>query len=298
MGLLGRTKDKSEETERELKRRIKENRRVVAKLRPRIRSGRAATAEIEQATAAAAAAVAASRELQRRDRDRAMVARQLIRAGSPVLRLARRLFADEIVGVTLDSSRLTDDEMEEARRLLRLDRLDGKDARSAERLVDVAAGEPGFIKRRRREAEQAAAREREAERLHRAMLPRRRDPEPGSIELPRFLFQWVTNGKDNTFDVTDLGVLAAVMFSFAGETAALFARARFDRADGTPTITVHDAGQRVGLVFGADATGTMNVRVSLHVLARNKWIDMTGKGGTLRIQPGERMRKILADGRS
>jgi hypothetical protein len=161
------------------------------------------------------------------------------------LRFAYGEFPVELKGARLDSRALTDNDRQELRRLAlaRRDGLSDKDRRSLEKLVDKAAEQagngPGFLARRRREIDTAEKQDAETRRLHLATLPRRREPEPGSIEVPRRVFEWVTNGKDDTFDLTDAAVLVGLLFSFANESAALFARCRFDRDDdGTPALTI------------------------------------------------------------
>jgi hypothetical protein len=114
-------------------------------------------------------------------------------------------------GVTLHNANLSDDELSELKRLLRARRGGEWSAEERERyeaLVGQAAGEPGLFTRLRDEIEKEAAMKAEATKLARAFLPKRRDPEPGSIELPSYLFAWLTNGEANSFDLTDLGLLA------------------------------------------------------------------------------------------
>ena len=270
---------------------------------------------LDEGTRAARAAVAAKRELNERRRQRGVAASaQAAAKGRPPsvsLRFVYGLFPVELKGARLDGRGYTDDERRELHRVSRARRdgsLSEKDRRSLEKLVDRAAeaagNGPGFLARRRREIGTAAKQEEEARRLHLSMLPRRRDPEPGSIEVPRLPWEWVTNGKDDTFDLTDLAVLVGLLFSFANESSALFARCRFDRVDdGTPMLTITDAGMGVLLARGADdrrsvGRGRMEVASSLSTLKRNRWIEMQRSGKVLRVRPGERMRKLLGAGRS
>jgi hypothetical protein len=124
------------------------------------------------------------------------------------LTLARQYDPDVLDGVPLDADRLTDDDLAELRRHLRARRegeLSEEGRARVEALVGQAAGDPELYTRRRRELEREDSMRAEATKLARTFLPTRRDPEPGSVELPAFLFSWITNGEADTFDMTDLG---------------------------------------------------------------------------------------------
>lgn len=289
MALLGRNKQAAEPSDRQLRDRVAEAERVVRETHRLARSGRGTGDDFLAGIAATESVRAGRAELLTRHVRRSAASA----AGrSPLAGLAQRHFSDEIAGTALDSRRLTSADVKEAKRLLRLDGLAGRDAKSAEALIDLAAGERGFVKRRRREITQAEERKREAKRLHLSMLPRRRDPEPGSIELPAFLWSWITDGRDDTFDVGDLGLLAGIMFSFANDDPSLFSRGRMEREDRGPSIVVRDAAHAVSLKAGA---GWVNVRGSLERLRVNRWVETEKHGGVLRIRPGERLAKILGD---
>ena len=116
--------------------------------------------------------------------------------------------------------------------------------------------------------------------------------EPGSIELPGFLFDWLTNGQPDTFDVTDLGVLAALVYSFANESAELFPRGRFARDDEGPSLVLSQVGQGPRLVSWADDSGRLRLDSHLVGLKANRWVELHPHRGTYTIRPGERMRKL------
>lgn len=214
----------------------------------------------------------------------------------------------ELEGVIrLDPSAFTRDDRKQLDGLRRVngrgELTDSKqDMRTLERLVDKAAEAaghgPGLIARRRRELAAEAKRTQEAERLHTATLPARRAPEPGSVELPRLLWRWVTDGRHDTFSLNDLGLLAGLLFAFANDSAALFARshARIGRDDTGPVITLRDAAAGVRLGTGVNPSGGLDVRHGLETLHRNRWVTTERNGGTLRIRPGERMRDLYPGG--
>ena len=82
-----------------------------------------------------------------------------------------------------------------------------------------------------------------------------------------------------------------LLYSFANESAALFARGSFHGGD-APAITISDAGQSVRLARGVDAGGCLQVRKSLAALRRNKSVETEHARGTLTVRPGVRMRKL------
>jgi hypothetical protein len=133
----------------------------------------------------------------------------------------------------------------------------------------------------------------EAARLARTFLLRRRDPEPGSIELPSFLFPWLTNGEINSCDLTDLGPLAALVYSFSNESGAVFARGSFVHDEQGPSIVIGKSGTaQPRLLTGADDRPTLHLLDHLSALKRNDWIETANVNGVWTIRPGERMRKL------
>lgn len=87
------------------------------------------------------------------------------------------------------------------------------------------------------------------------------------------------------------GVLA---YSFANESAALFAHARFEGVGSDPRIIVGKGapGGGVRLAYGADDTQRVEVRDSLAKLKANGWVEVEVVRGVTTIRPGERMRKL------
>ena len=310
MALIKRGKKR--DTDEQLRERGRASLAEARRASERIRSGKADASDYLAQRAALESATAARDELDRRQRERgAAVAeeRDLREHGPRVsLSFARNgPLRAELEGVPrLDPSVFTREDREE---LWRLRRANGRgeltddkgDMRSLERLIDraaVAAGHgPGLIARRRRELKQAEKHKREAHRLHLEMLPRRREPEPGSVELPRAVWEALTDGRDDTYELADVAALAVFAFSFANGSSAAFARrnCRFDRDDAGPVLTFRDAAAGMHFAPGVNVSG-VGVYRSLTVLAANKWIVTERESGTLRIRPGDRLRSLFPGG--
>lgn len=271
---------------------------TVHETRSKMRAGTATSADYSEGITSAREAVAARDELGRRAANRAhqsLVHRIGLRRHP--LTLARDLDPNVLDGVPLNPDLLSDGELGELRSLLRQRRereITDDGLTRFEELVGKAAGEPGLYQRRRAEIERSRTMKAEATKLARAFLPtRRHDPEPGSIELPSFLFAWVTNGLDDSFDIADLGMLAALVYSFANESGDLWARGSFVHDELGPSIVIGKSGTaHPRLTRGADDSGHLQVLDHLSCLKRNGWIDTANVRGVWTIRPGERMRKL------
>jgi len=294
------TRDVRDLTDAEL-REVQANARAsVREVNARRRAGTATGRDYREGTEAAREGVAARDELGRRiaESSSRSIVERLTRRASP-LTTAREYDRELLDGVLLDSGKLSDAELSELRTLLKARRdlaragepWPDAERERAEALVGKSAGEPELYARRRDEVRRANEMRAEATKLARAFWPRRRDPEPGSVELPASLFGLLVNGDEDTFDLADLGLLAALAYSFASESAALFVRAEFVHAEG-PSIVCRQSGAGVRLVRGADDTGHIRVDVSLVGLKQLGWVETHRHRGTFTIRPGERMRKL------
>jgi hypothetical protein len=270
---------------------------TVTEVREKVSAGTATRRDYDAGTEAARERGAIRAEQERRAANRTEPQSMFGRIGlrRHPLTLARQYDPDVLDGVALDADRLSDDDLAELRRHLRARRegeLSEEGRARAELLVGQAAGEPELYARRRRELAREESMRAEATTLARTFLPRRRDPEPGSVELPRYLLDWLTNGEPDTFDVTDLGVLAALALSFANEDASVLARADFAHDADGPRIVVRQAGAGARLTRGADDSQHLQLADHLGALKRNGWIETERVRGTYTIRPGERMRKL------
>jgi hypothetical protein len=109
------------------------------------------------------------------------------------------------------------------------------------------------------------------------------------------LFAWLCNGEADTFDLTDLGLLAALVYSFSNESAALFTHGRFVHDEHGPSIVVGKSGTgQPRLMIGADDRPTLHLLDHLSTLKRNGWIETANDSGRWTIRPGKRMRKLWA----
>jgi len=98
-----------------------------------------------------------------------------------------------------------------------------------------------------------------------ASLPKRPVyAEPGSVTVPRFVFSWLKDSRDEAWTVADTGMLVAVLQMFENRTS-LFPNGTFEEEDGEPVLVV-----RCGLVdlrfrngsngTSVDSTGSGYVR--------------------------------------
>ena len=289
-------------SERELRKRLADDVRRVDEIRPKLGTGKATGHEVRELAEAARRARSTHEELRVRRAERASdggALRSAWRWGrrSHPLTQVRELEGRVLDGVTLADANLTDEEVAELRTFLKVrygyDDPTPEQSARYEALVGKAAGEAGVLDRRRDEVTKEDEMRAEATKLARAFLPVRRDPEPGSVELPRFVFDWLTNGEADTFDLTDLGLLAGLVYSFANESGALFVNGGFEVADDGPRIVVGKGGSAgLRLVAGADDTQRVQVRAHLANLRRNGWAEVEVVRGVTTIRPGERMRKL------
>ena len=287
-------------SERELKRQFDADVRRVQELQPKVEAKKATGYESREFAETATRANATLRELRERRAQDALNEggrRHLWKIGrryQPLSR-AREIEGRVLDGVNLDHALLTDDEIADLRPLLKARLGDDETPEQAARFEDLigkAAGEPGLYARRRTEITKEDEMKAEATKLAKVFLPRRREPEPGSIELPAFLLAWCADGQEGSFDLQDLGVLAAVALSFANQSVELLPTARFVLDDDGPKIVISDAGARVRLRYGADDTGHLNFRKSLAALDRNGWTNTTRHRSKLTIRQGKRLKKL------
>lgn len=296
---LRKRKDAAPGTDEAVRAEMAEHLRVVNEVNAKRKAGTANTRDYARGTEAARAVREGQAELEAlrvARADQAARSTSALRGRHPAGSLARSRFQAECAGTRLDFRSFDADDEREARRLLLIEgALSPADEEAAIRLTDRAAGEAGFIARRRRELAAEAKQKAEAERLVLAFLPQRRAPEPGSIELPRSVWQALTVAEDGVCDLVDAGLLVALAFAFANTSAELFARGSFDRyEDGTPTIAVTDAGHSVRLARGVYPEGVqgLNVRIHLRRLENLGWVKVEQASGTVRIRPGARMRDL------
>jgi hypothetical protein len=117
-------------------------------------------------------------------------------------------------------------------------RLTSAETRSYERLVGKTAGDERLFERKRRDASATKFAELKEERRV-ASLPRRPVyAEPGSIELPRFVFQWLladSNRDGASWGVTEVGLLATILLSFENRQSVI-QNGQFVERDGELTL--------------------------------------------------------------
>lgn len=126
------------------------------------------------------------------------------------------------------------------------------------------------------------------------------DREPGSIELPRYVFSWLLaeNNRDGaSWGVSEVGLLTVLLLSFENQTPIL-KDGRFVENDGELTLVAPwGTGSEIPLVNRVqgsvhDGNGGIKVRASLAALARNGFLEVEQNVGEIRIRLGERAKKL------
>jgi hypothetical protein len=211
-------------------------------------------------------------------------------------------------GRQLAGQRLSEAELDELNEILKRKRavsrglpdakeLTSAETRTYERLVGKAAGDPQMFERKRSDkAAQAKLGELKEERRV-ASLPRRPVyAEPGSIELPRSVFQWrvaENNHSGKNWGITEVGLLATLLLSFENQIP-IIKGGQFVEMDGEVALVSGSEIKLVNRVEGSalDANGGVNVQASLVVLARNGWLELERGAGEIRIRLGRRAKEL------
>jgi len=133
-----------------------------------------------------------------------------------------------------------------------------------------------------------------------ALPPRAKLAEPGSVELPRYVFQFLSSARKGrgAFSVADLGMLTTMLGMFWNEET-LFIGGRFIREDSEPVLVLRQDELRFPTPLGGnpmatDGSGSVRERAALHVLTRNDFFQVDRSYGDIRIKLGERA-KALGD---
>ena len=170
-----------------------------------------------------------------------------------------------------------------------------------EKLAGKAAGDERLFARKRteRETQEKIAAAEEERRI--ASLPRRLGyAEPGSIALPRFVFDWLQNPATGSLDLPMLGALAGLLFSFENQKPILHG-ADFEERDEELVLVCSEPFDRLRFLHavnpndGRDDFGTsgrVKAQTTLRYLIQNKWLAAAQDGGTFTIRLGERAKKL------
>jgi len=231
-------------------------------------------------------------------------------AAKAVHSLRNILVLPELNGETLEPGRLSEAEGRELRGFIKrklahgdlgIEQLDAKEERRFEKLVGKAAGDEGLLARKRKERETQEKIAAAKEELRIAALPRRLEyAEPGSIALPRLVFDWLQNPAAGSLDLPILGALVGLLFSFENqrpiidgavfekrdEELVLVCSEPFDRLRFTHAVNPNDGADDFG------TSGRVKAPTTLRYLIRNKWLTAEQVGGQLRIKLGERARRV------
>jgi hypothetical protein len=214
----------------------------------------------------------------------------------------------ELQGETLAGDRLSETELDELVELVRRKRalargrpdaeeLTDAETRTYERLVGKAAGDPQMFERKRSDKAAHAKLAELKEERRVASLPRRPVyAEPGSIELPRSVFQFLTAASNHSgqhWGVTEVGLLATILLSFENRVP-IVKSGQFVEESGELVLVCPSEIKPVNRVEGSsvDANGGLNVQGSLVTLARNGWLELERSGGEIRIRLGRRAKEL------
>lgn len=229
------------------------------------------------------------------------------------LREAQKFSNPELVGERLVADRLSEDDSVALERLVKrkreilgdehADPLTDDEKGEWEALLGKAAGDEQLFERKRRDAKAKAKLNELKDARRVASLPRQ--PllaEPGTVQLPRFVFGWLVGGaaRDGAWSLMDLGLLAGILGAFANDDPRLFPGGRFE-GEGDDRVLVVPGGvgsdlRLHGAIAGSPVetggSGHIRVRHALSVLVANKWVEVEQTVAELRIRLGERARKL------
>ena len=154
-------------------------------------------------------------------------------------------------------------------------------------------------KQKERETQEKIAAAKEEFRI--ASLPRRLEfAEPGSIALPRTVFDWLLNPAAGSLDLPILGALVGLLFSFENQKPIL-SGAVFEKRDEELVLVCSEPFDRLRFTRtvnpneGSDdfrTSGRVKAQPALRYLIQNNWLAATQEGGKLTIRLGERARKV------
>ena len=125
--------------------------------------------------------------------------------------------------------------------------------------------------------------------------------EPGSVELPRFVYTWLVGAeaRDGAWSLMDLGLLAALLGAFANDDPSVFVDGRFEgEGDDLTLVVPGGVGSDIrfhGRIAGSpleEGSGFVRARPALATLARNGWLRVEQTVFELRIRRGDRALKL------
>ena len=233
-------------------------------------------------------------------------------AEKAVYALRNVLVPPELNGEKLDPKKLSDDEGTELRDFIKrkldgrrdypnMEPLDAKEETRFAQLAGKAAGDEGLFARKREERETQEKIAAAKEKLRIATLPRRLEyAEPGSIALPRFVFDWLQNPATGSLDLPILGALVGLLFSFENQKP-IIAGAVFEKRDDEIVLVCSGPFDQqrftraVNPNEGVDdfgSTGRVKAPATLRYLIHNTWLRGAQEEGKFTIRLGPRAKKM------
>jgi hypothetical protein len=134
-----------------------------------------------------------------------------------------------------------------------------------------------------------------------ASLPKRPIyAEPGSIEIPKYVFSWLlaeSNRDGASWGATEVGLLATILLSFENRQSVI-QNGEFVEEDGELTLVAPwGTGSEVKLVNSVqgsvhDGNGGVRVWGSLATLTRNGWLEVEQSVDEVRIRLGKNAKEL------
>jgi hypothetical protein len=124
-----------------------------------------------------------------------------------------------------------------------------------ERLLGKLAGNERLFVEKRKQADEQAKINKAREHLRlTALPPRPKWAEPGSVELPRYVFQFLSGARKGrgALSIADLGMLAAMLGMFWNEET-VFIGGHFGREGGEPVLVLREEELRLPTPLGGSA---------------------------------------------
>ena len=207
-----------------------------------------------------------------------------------------RAFAHpELVGASLNVSRLSEGEGKELLELVEA-RYEGSLSDRKERryraLVGKLAGDPGLFERSRKAREAEAAEAEAAERARLDAIPLRRFEGKGGAFLPGYLLDWLLGSEEGSFAVVDVAVLGTIVLALE-QGRSPFARSEF--RDGAIVLDNATGFTFLPCMNPDGDLGERRVRDAVVFLAGNDWLEIGSLDGRTSIGLGSRARKLLEE---
>lgn len=271
---------------------------VIDQLRAASQTIQAGQAELENRRNRAEmdAAIRAAPRRRQMDED-AKAKRERAKRREPVRKALKLVEGHpELSGMTLDTSRLTD---EQGIELLALasERAEGelpaRKERRYEALMEVLAGSPGIFEQARQQAAIAATEAALAEQARIDAMPVRRFEGKGGAYLPSFVGDWLLD-PSGAMGVVDAGILAMLLLGLESGRSPFL---QSEIVDGAIVLSAARGFQLVPHLNPETELPPSRVRRAINYLVANSLLEVESVGGTAKLRLGERAKAGRTNGR-